>query len=118
MVNLIFQYKLPEQLKEINVYINAGIKACNSIKNSVKFQKMLEIFLLVGNIMNSGSSNLEGSFGFAIRFLPKFYCTKAKDSHRTLLHLVTKIIEEKHTYIMNFTEDISPSNIRNPRELR
>jgi hypothetical protein len=49
----------------------AGTQACIDVKNSDKFKKVLEILLLVGNFLNSGSANLEGVHGFDMKFLPK-----------------------------------------------
>jgi diaphanous 2 len=49
----------------------AGTQACIDVRNSDKFQKLLEVLLLIGNFLNSGSSNLEGTFGFDMKFLPK-----------------------------------------------
>ena len=103
--SLIFKYKFPEQQDEIKVDLIAGIEACNDVRNSSKFQKLLEVLLLVGNIMNSGSANLEGSFGFDMRFLPKFLGTKANDNRRTLLHLVAQIVSDKHPHLLAFSED-------------
>jgi Formin Homology 2 Domain len=40
------------------------------MKTSQKFARMLELILLMGNYMNSGSKN-EAAFGFEISFLPK-----------------------------------------------
>ena len=80
------------------------------VKNSEKFQKLLEILLFVGNFMNSGSSNLEGSVGFDMKFLPKFYGTKANDNRRTLLHLVVQIVSDKHQQIFNFNKDFVVKN--------
>lgn len=104
---LIFKHKFPEQQEEIKCALVAGTQACLDVRKSDKFQKLLEVLLLVGNFMNSGSSNLEGSIGFDIKFLPKFYGTKANDNRRTLLHLVAQIISEKHPYITNFYEDFA-----------
>jgi diaphanous 2 len=105
--SLIFKCKFPEQQEEIKVDLVAGIEACNDVRNSIKFQKLLEVLLLVGNIMNSGSSNLEGSFGFDMKFLPKFLGTKANDNRRTLLHLVAQIVADKHPQLLNFSEDFN-----------
>ena len=69
--SLIFKHKFPEQQEEIKVSLVAGTQACLDVRKSDKFQKLLEVLLLVGNFMNSGSSNLEGSIGFDIKFLPK-----------------------------------------------
>jgi len=48
----------------------AGTAACEEVKASKKFAQILELILLVGNYMNSGSKNGQ-AFGFEISFLPK-----------------------------------------------
>jgi hypothetical protein len=50
--------------------IVAGTTACEEVKASRKFAQILELILLVGNYMNSGSKNGQ-AFGFEISFLPK-----------------------------------------------
>lgn len=50
--------------------IVAGTAACEEVKASKKFAQILELILLVGNYMNSGSKNGQ-AFGFEINFLPK-----------------------------------------------
>ena len=69
--NLIFKCKFQEQQDEIKVDLVAGTQACQDVHNSVKLQKLLEVLLFVGNFMNSGSTTLEASLGFDIKFLPK-----------------------------------------------
>ena len=103
--NLIFKIKFADQQEELKLDLAAGTQASKDVKNSEKFQKLLEVLLFVGNFMNSGSSNLEGSIGFDMKFLPKFYGTKANDNRRTLLHLVVQIISDKHQQIFNFSKD-------------
>ena len=48
----------------------AGTQACNDVQNSDKFRQLIEVLLFVGNFMNSGSTALEASLGFDIKFLP------------------------------------------------
>ena len=45
-------------------------EACDEVKGSPKFQKMLELILLIGNFLNTGSRN-EQSLGFDINYLSK-----------------------------------------------
>lgn len=103
--SLIFKIKFVDQSEEIKQNLASGIQACTDVRNSDKFQKLLEVLLFVGNFMNSGSANLEGTIGFDMKFLPKFYGTKANDNKRTLLHVVVELIESKHPTIVNFYED-------------
>lgn len=66
--SLIFKSKFSDQFKEIKDDLAAGIESCEDVKKSEKFQKLLEVFLLVGNFLNSGSNSLEGSIGFDMKF--------------------------------------------------
>lgn len=50
--------------------IVAANAACEEVMKSKKFAKILELILLMGNYMNSGSRN-EAAFGFEISYLPK-----------------------------------------------
>lgn len=50
--------------------IVAGTAACEEVKDSSKFAKVLELILLLGNYMNTGSKNAQ-AFGFEISFLTK-----------------------------------------------
>jgi diaphanous 2 len=102
---LVYKHKFPELQDEIKHELTAGIQACIDVKNSDKFQKLLEFLLLVGNFMNSGSQNLERSHGFDMKFLPKFYQTKCNDQKRTLLHLVAQLVNDKNPSILDFTND-------------
>lgn len=48
----------------------AAKEALEEIKTSSKFANILELILLMGNILNTGSRNAQ-SIGFDISFLPK-----------------------------------------------
>ena len=62
---------------------------------------MLELILLMGNIMNTGSRN-EQSVGFDISYLPKLSNTKDRDNKGTLLHFLAETIEKSHPHLINF----------------
>jgi len=52
-------------------------EACEEIKKSKKFAKILEVVLLFGNIMNAGTKNAQ-SVGFDLSYLPKVILSKKK----------------------------------------
>lgn len=106
--NLIFKEKFNEMFAELKTDLAAGSQVCTNLKTNDKFKKLLEVLLLIGNFMNSGSSNLEATIGFDMRYLPKFYGTKANDNRRTLLHLVAQIVVDKHPMIADFYKDFDP----------
>ena len=71
------------------------------VRRSQKFGKILELILLMGNIMNTGSRN-EQSLGFDISYLPKLSNTKDRDNKSTLLHFLVETIEKSHPKLLNF----------------
>lgn len=46
--------------------------ACEEIRDSKKFAKLLELVLLVGNYLNAGTKNAQ-AVGFEISYLPKVF---------------------------------------------
>lgn len=68
---MIFRSKFAETSQELKSDLVAGTQVCADLKANEKFQKLLELLLLVGNFMNSGSTSLEASLGFDLRYLPK-----------------------------------------------
>lgn len=61
-----------ELVQDVKPDIVAATAACEEVKNSKKFARILELILLLGNYMNSGSKNGQ-AFGFEISFLTKVY---------------------------------------------
>ena len=76
------------------------------VRRSQKFGKILELILLMGNIMNTGSRN-EQSLGFDISYLPKLSNTKDRDNKSTLLHFLVETIEKSHPKLLNFYVSLS-----------
>lgn len=72
--SLSFMLHYEELVQDVKPDIVAGTAACEEVKGSKKFAKILELILLLGNYMNSGSKNGQ-AFGFEINFLTKvFFC--------------------------------------------
>jgi len=68
--SMMFQQRYPELVQDCKPDIVAATAACDEIKKSRKFARLLEIILLFGNIMNTGTKNAQ-SVGFDISYLPK-----------------------------------------------
>jgi len=67
-----FVWKFILILQDCKPDIVAATSACEEVKKSKKFAKVLELILLIGNIMNTGTKNAQ-SVGFDISYLPKVY---------------------------------------------
>nr|CAD7397298.1 unnamed protein product [Timema poppensis] len=94
-----------ETINEVKPAVVAAIAACEEIKESKKFAKILELVLLVGNYMNTGSRNAQ-AFGFEISFLPKLANTKDSENKMTLLNYLASTIETKFPDLISFDEEL------------
>ncbi|XP_028378234.1 protein diaphanous homolog 2 isoform X2 [Phyllostomus discolor] len=103
--SILFKLTFEEHVNNIKPSIIAVTLACEELKKSENFNRLLELVLLVGNYMNSGSRNAQ-SLGFKINFLCKIRDTKSADQKTTLLHFIAEICEEKHRDILKFPEEL------------
>uniref|UniRef100_A0A6I8MY29 Diaphanous related formin 2 n=1 Tax=Ornithorhynchus anatinus TaxID=9258 RepID=A0A6I8MY29_ORNAN len=102
---ILFKLMFEEHVNNIKPSIMAVTLACEELKKSDSFTKLLELVLLVGNYMNSGSRNAQ-SLGFNINFLCKIRDTKSSDQKTTLLHFLADICEEKYWDILKFPDEL------------
>ena len=80
---ILFKLTFEEQVNNIRPDIMNVTFACEEVKKSEGFSKLLELVLLVGNYMNAGSRNAQ-TFGFNVSFL-------CKVTHNTDEHHVVKM---------------------------
>ncbi|XP_043803672.1 protein diaphanous isoform X2 [Apis laboriosa] len=104
--SLSFMLRYEELVQDVKPDIVAGTAACEEVKNSKKFARILELILLLGNYMNSGSKNGQ-AFGFEISFLTKLTSTKDIDNKQTLMHYLVDTIEQKFSECLSFTEELA-----------
>jgi len=103
--SLRFMLHYPELIQDCKPDIVAATAACDEVRKSRKFGKVLELILLMGNIMNTGSRN-EQSVGFDISYLPKLSNTKDRDNKATLLHFLVETIEKSHPQLLSFYDEL------------
>ncbi|KAG7201503.1 hypothetical protein KM043_004258 [Ampulex compressa] len=104
--SLSFMLRYEEMVQDIKPDIVAGTAACEEVKGSKKFARILELILLLGNYMNSGSKNGQ-AFGFEISFLTKLTSTKDVDNKQTLMHYLVNTIEKKFPECLSFSEELT-----------
>ena len=104
--SLSFRLNYPDLVSDVKPDIVAATAACEEMKSSRKFAKILELILLMGNYMNTGSKN-EAAFGFEISFLTKLTSTKDFENKQTLLHYIAETVEVKFPECLKFFEDLS-----------
>lgn len=103
---ILFKLQFEEQVNNIKPDIMAVSTACEEIKKSKSFSKLLELVLLMGNYMNAGSRNAQ-TFGFDLSSLCKLKDTKSADQKTTLLHFLVDVCEETHPDILHFVDDLA-----------
>ncbi|XP_026307942.1 protein diaphanous homolog 2 isoform X1 [Piliocolobus tephrosceles] len=103
--SILFKLTFEEHVNNIKPSIIAVTLACEELKKSESFNRLLELVLLIGNYMNSGSRNAQ-SLGFKINFLCKIRDTKSVDQKTTLMHFIADICEENHRDILKFPEEL------------
>uniref|UniRef100_A0A803VS26 Diaphanous related formin 3 n=1 Tax=Ficedula albicollis TaxID=59894 RepID=A0A803VS26_FICAL len=101
---ILFKLQFEEQVNSIKPDIMAVSAACEEIKKSKSFSKLLELVLLMGNYMNAGSRNAQ-TFGYNLSSLCKLKDTKSADQKTTLLHFLVEVCEESYQDVLNFVED-------------
>ncbi|XP_073989603.1 diaphanous related formin 1 isoform X2 [Rhodnius prolixus] len=100
-----FKQHHPEMVQDIKPDIVACTSACEEVQKSKKLAKILELILLMGNYMNSGSRNGQ-AFAFEISFLPKLSATKDLENKTTLMHYLVDTIEKKFPELLTFGDDL------------
>ncbi|KAL1452185.1 hypothetical protein WDU94_006483 [Cyamophila willieti] len=100
-----FKQHFAEMYGDTHKNIIYGKQACEEVKQSKKLAKILELILLMGNYMNSGSRN-GGAFGFEINFLTKLSSTKDIENKTTLLHYLVDTIENKFPECLKFSDEL------------
>ncbi|XP_047440383.1 protein diaphanous homolog 1 isoform X2 [Mugil cephalus] len=102
---ILFKLQFEEQLNNIKPDVVSVTAACEELRKSETFSKLLQIILLVGNYMNSGSRN-GNAFGFSISYLCKLRDTKSADLKQTLLHFLADVCQEQYPEVMGFADEL------------
>ncbi|KAK9884199.1 hypothetical protein WA026_005154 [Henosepilachna vigintioctopunctata] len=103
--SLSFKHHYHEMVQDTKPDIVAATAACDEVKKSKKFARILELILLLGNYMNSGSRNAQ-AFGFEMSFLTKLTGTKDVNNKETLLHFIVETTEKKFPDLLNFYDEM------------
>ncbi|XP_057218465.1 protein diaphanous homolog 3 isoform X3 [Triplophysa rosa] len=105
LISILFKLQFEEQVNNLRPDIMAVNAACDEMRKSKAFSRLLELVLLMGNFMNAGSRNAQ-SFGFNLSSLCKLKDTKSADQKSTLLNFLAETCEEKFPEVLKFVEDL------------
>ncbi|XP_068435700.1 protein diaphanous homolog 3-like isoform X2 [Clinocottus analis] len=103
--HILFRLQFEEQVNNLRPDILAVNAACDEVRKSHSFGRLLELVLLLGNYMNAGSRNAQ-SYGFDLSSLCKLKDTKSADQKTTLLHFLAQVCEEEFPVVIKFIEDL------------
>ncbi|XP_041639883.1 protein diaphanous homolog 3-like isoform X2 [Cheilinus undulatus] len=103
--HILFRLQFEEQINNLRPDILAVNAACDEVRKSRSFGRLLELVLLLGNYMNAGSRNAQ-SYGFDLSSLCKLKDTKSADQKTTLLHFLAQVCEEEFPDVIKFVEDL------------
>ncbi|XP_034536454.1 protein diaphanous homolog 3-like isoform X1 [Notolabrus celidotus] len=103
--HILFRLQFDEHVNNLRPDILAVNAACDEVRKSRSFGRMLELVLLLGNFMNAGSRNAQ-SYGFDLSSLCKLKDTKSADQKTTLLHFLAQVCEEEYPDVVKFVEDL------------
>ncbi|XP_044051300.1 protein diaphanous homolog 3-like [Siniperca chuatsi] len=103
--HILFRLQFEEQVNNLRPDILAVNAACDEVRKSCSFGRLLELVLLLGNYMNAGSRNAQ-SYGFDLSSLCKLKDTKSADQKTTLLHFLAQVCEEEFPDVIKFVEDL------------
>ncbi|XP_056134273.1 protein diaphanous homolog 3 [Lampris incognitus] len=103
--HILFRLQFEEQVNNLRPDILSVNAACDEVRKSRSFGCLLELVLLLGNYMNSGSRNAQ-SYGFDLSSLCKLKDTKSADQKTTLLHFLAQVCEEEFPEVIKFVDDL------------
>lgn len=102
---ILFRLQFEEQLNNLKPDVVSVTAACEELRKSDSFSKLLQVILVVGNYMNAGSRNAK-AFGFTISYLCKLRDTKSADQKQTLLHFLADVCQEQYPDVMTFPDEL------------
>ncbi|KAM9764946.1 protein diaphanous homolog 3-like [Menidia menidia] len=103
--HILFRLQFEEQVNNLRPDILAVNAACEEVRKSRSFGRLLELVLLLGNYMNAGSRNAQ-TFGFDLSSLCKLKDTKSVDQKTTLLHFLAGVCEAEYPDVIKFVDDL------------
>ncbi|KAM4744231.1 protein diaphanous homolog 3-like isoform 3-T3 [Anableps anableps] len=103
--HILFRLQFEEHVNNLRPDILAVNAACEEVRKSRAFGRLLELVLLLGNYMNAGSRNAQ-SYGFDLSSLCKLKDTKSADQKTTLLHFLAEVCEEQFPDVIKFVDEL------------
>ncbi|XP_062508568.1 delphilin-like isoform X2 [Corticium candelabrum] len=101
-----FKSHFYDKVDEIEPDFEDIILASTELQNSMKFKKLLELILAIGNYMNTGNMRVGGASGFRIGYLTKLDSTKTSDNKSNLAHFLVKTVQTKYPEVLTVSDEL------------
>ena len=103
---LIFQLQFADRIADVRTKQSTITQSCEEIVSSKRLQRVLEIILQIGNVMNRGTCKGNAA-GFTLDSLSKLVETKGKDSKTTLMDYVARMaLKSKELRLATLAQDM------------
>ena len=101
---MMFCQQFSARVAEIKMQLNTVTLACDDIKGSDKFRKVLKAILKIGNQINSTGHQ---EAGFTLESLLSLQTVKTADKKTTVLQYIVTVILRSDPDILAFPEDLT-----------
>merc|ERR1711968_186070 len=100
---MIFKQQFKHRVLEVKGMVSKIECACDDVKMSLRFKKLLKTILKVGNQLNEGADHA----GFTVDSLLKLQSAKAFDKKTSILQYVVMLINRNDVKCLQFTDELT-----------
>lgn len=100
---MVFKQQFSSRVRDVRLQASKVEKACDDLKLSGRFKKVLKTILKIGNQLNEG---MPDQAGFTVDSLLKLQNAKAFDKKTSILHYLVTLLQRNDPSLLYFTEDL------------
>eukprot|EP00698_Gefionella_okellyi_P016332 TRINITY_DN4672_c0_g1_i2.p1 TRINITY_DN4672_c0_g1~~TRINITY_DN4672_c0_g1_i2.p1 ORF type:complete len:1571 (+),score=391.98 TRINITY_DN4672_c0_g1_i2:471-4715(+) len=104
--SFVFRSSFDQQLHYLREQLSVIIAACQELKDSTRFTRLLEVILQLGNTLNQ-SGHAGNARGFKLDSLLKMADMKQTNRNTTLLHYLVQLLHTKMPELLSFPDDLA-----------
>ncbi|KAI3694848.1 hypothetical protein L1987_77829 [Smallanthus sonchifolius] len=103
----VFSYKLQfsTQISDLCANLKIVYLSVEQIRSSVKFRRVMQTILSLGNALNQGTSR-GAAVGFRLDSILKLDETRARNNKTTLMHYLCKVLADKLPELLDFSKEL------------
>ncbi|KAL4285242.1 hypothetical protein GQ457_16G000460 [Hibiscus cannabinus] len=101
----LFKMQFDSQASELRNSLGIVNSAVEEVRNSVKLKRIMQTILSLGNALNQGTAR-GSAVGFRLDSLLKLTDTRARNNKMTLMHFLSKVLEQKLPELLDFPKEL------------